>query len=112
MNQNFNITLILHEDDDPEKESKSDRCGEKDGVCRKPYCCSQYGYCGDTTEHCGVGCNPLYGLCKEEGMPGQCGYRFGSCPNNGCCSEYGYCGTSDAYCGKGCQKQYGRCNSE
>lgn len=26
-------------------------------------CCSQYGYCGASTDHCGTGCNPLAGNC-------------------------------------------------
>ncbi|KAH6868812.1 hypothetical protein BKA58DRAFT_201282 [Alternaria rosae] len=26
-------------------------------------CCSQYGYCGKTTDYCGTGCNPLFGNC-------------------------------------------------
>jgi hypothetical protein len=26
-------------------------------------CCSQYGYCGTTPDHCGTGCNPLFGNC-------------------------------------------------
>jgi hypothetical protein len=28
-------------------------------------CCSQYGYCGNTIEYCGTGCNPIYGNCKS-----------------------------------------------
>ncbi|KAF2105313.1 hypothetical protein BDV96DRAFT_470833, partial [Lophiotrema nucula] len=26
-------------------------------------CCSQYGWCGLTTDHCGNGCNPAFGSC-------------------------------------------------
>lgn len=29
-------------------------------------CCSQYGYCGDTTAHCGTGCQAEYGTCTDE----------------------------------------------
>ncbi|KAF1924458.1 carbohydrate esterase family 4 protein [Didymella exigua CBS 183.55] len=29
----------------------------------KSECCSQYGYCGASTGHCGTGCNPLAGNC-------------------------------------------------
>lgn len=29
-------------------------------------CCSQYGYCGDTTAHCGTGCQADYGTCTDE----------------------------------------------
>lgn len=27
-------------------------------------CCSQYGWCGDSAEHCGAGCNPAFGVCS------------------------------------------------
>lgn len=30
-------------------------------------CCSQYGYCGDTTAHCGTGCQSSYGTCTDTG---------------------------------------------
>ncbi|KAK4197368.1 hypothetical protein QBC40DRAFT_351025 [Triangularia verruculosa] len=26
-------------------------------------CCSAHGWCGNTEEHCGSGCNPVFGLC-------------------------------------------------
>jgi hypothetical protein len=26
-------------------------------------CCSQYGWCGNTADHCGASCNPLFGKC-------------------------------------------------
>lgn len=28
-------------------------------------CCSQYGFCGDTTAHCGTGCQSDYGTCTD-----------------------------------------------
>lgn len=31
-------------------------------------CCSQYGYCGTTTDHCGTGCNPLFGKCGSSSV--------------------------------------------
>lgn len=43
-----------------------------DGICGGQYtclgsvygeCCSANGYCGNTTEYCGEGCNPAYGQC-------------------------------------------------
>ncbi|OUM56148.1 carbohydrate-binding module family 18 protein, partial [Piromyces sp. E2] len=33
-----------------------DRCGSKYGECDSGYCCSQYGWCGTSSEHCGKGC--------------------------------------------------------
>ncbi|OUM63420.1 carbohydrate-binding module family 18 protein [Piromyces sp. E2] len=44
--------------------SSSDRCGPKYGKCRNNECCSEYGWCSDSSEHCGRGCQPLYGRCK------------------------------------------------
>lgn len=32
-------------------------------------CCSQYGYCGTTTDHCGTGCNTLFGNCGTNANP-------------------------------------------
>ncbi|KAJ1551203.1 chitin deacetylase [Nowakowskiella sp. JEL0078] len=40
-----------------------------DSVCGNGYrcdvgvCCSQYGFCGTTTAHCGVGCQSAFGFC-------------------------------------------------
>ncbi|EFQ32771.1 polysaccharide deacetylase [Colletotrichum graminicola] len=39
-------------------------CGGANGfTCPGTTCCSEYGYCGDTTAHCGTGCQPLFGTC-------------------------------------------------
>lgn len=32
--------------------------------CGDVTCCSQYGYCGNTTAHCGTGCQSAYGRCE------------------------------------------------
>ena len=34
----------------------------------KSECCSQYGYCGASTDHCGTGCNPLAGTCVSSSV--------------------------------------------
>ena len=44
-----------------------DRCGEEYGVCDDDDCCSKYGWCGQTEEHCGDGCQSDYGICKTKG---------------------------------------------
>lgn len=83
-------------------------------------CCSEYGYCGDTTAHCSTGCQTTFGTCSESGpvvsTDGTCssnsdpedatclGSAFGDC-----CSEWGYCGSTNAYCGTGCQLAFGSC---
>ncbi|KAF8540008.1 hypothetical protein BDD12DRAFT_57180 [Trichophaea hybrida] len=77
-------------------------------------CCSQYGWCGDTTDHCGTKCQPSFGTCTGEEPP-HCGLQGNgtSCSATSCCSENGYCGTtSDACSAPGCQEGYGRCDAD
>ncbi|KAF2120461.1 hypothetical protein BDV96DRAFT_266726 [Lophiotrema nucula] len=42
-------------------------CGGTGGMTCKGFvdgqCCSQYGWCGASTDHCGTGCQPGFGLC-------------------------------------------------
>jgi len=46
------------------KISSDGKCGTKYGTtCPDGYCCSQYGYCGRTTEYCGKGCQSEFGKC-------------------------------------------------
>lgn len=33
-------------------------------------CCSQRGWCGATEDHCGMGCQPLFGTCNDTPAPG------------------------------------------
>ena len=42
-----------------------DQCGGNAGgaICPNDLCCSQYGWCGNTAEYCGVGCQLDYGNC-------------------------------------------------
>jgi len=41
------------------------KCGPRFGSCAvKGACCSKYGYCGTSESHCGIGCQPKYGLCQ------------------------------------------------
>jgi len=78
-------------------------------------CCSFYGRCGETDEHCGVGCqngdclpgaaattNNLI-LCSSFKLTGRCDEDC-TCPYGQCCSKYGFCGTGDFYCGSGSNK--------
>ncbi|ROT42461.1 hypothetical protein SODALDRAFT_374791 [Sodiomyces alkalinus F11] len=81
-------------------------CGGE-GVWGK--CCSIYGWCGNSEEHCGPGlcysgeCDPDDGGPSLDGscgplFPGNkvCeGTQFGSC-----CSSYGYCGDGPEFCGE------------
>ncbi|KFY30508.1 hypothetical protein V493_01861, partial [Pseudogymnoascus sp. VKM F-4281 (FW-2241)] len=45
--------------------STNGECGDKQTCSGSGFgqCCSKYGYCGVTAEHCGNGCNPAYGTC-------------------------------------------------
>mmetsp|Transcript_17385 Transcript_17385/g.26377 ORF Transcript_17385/g.26377 Transcript_17385/m.26377 type:complete len:569 (-) Transcript_17385:485-2191(-) len=68
-------------------------CGDGsigDGICSNPsLCCSEWGYCDDTEEHC-----------SHEPNCGSGWIGNGRCddPNN-CCSIDGYCGTTAKHCG-------------
>jgi len=58
-----------------------------DGICSGGLCCSQWGWCGSTAEHCSNYC-------------GNGNINNGLCPDpTHCCSEFGYCGSGSAYCG-------------
>ncbi|PSK53990.1 Chitin deacetylase [Elsinoe australis] len=49
-------------------------CGPENGYsCIGTYsgsCCSEYGFCGASSEYCGIGCQSSYGLC-DRGPPGS-----------------------------------------
>lgn len=106
--------------------TNSERCGNSNrGLMCNPNgihgsCCSSYGYCGITVEHCSVdrgcqsGCkrqptptSPAPGVTNSE----RCGSfnRGLMCNPNGihgsCCSRYGYCGITVEHCSvnRGCQ---------
>jgi len=106
--------------------STSGRCGLDYGICPDNLCCSKYGYCGDSDDHCKKGCQSEFGVCNEgstttktttttknPSLPtstnGRCGPDYGYCPDNLCCSKYGYCGDSDDHCESGCISEFGRC---
>ncbi|KAJ4317226.1 hypothetical protein N0V84_007445 [Fusarium piperis] len=39
--------------------------------CGEVTCCSQFGFCGNTTAHCSTGCQSAYGRCEEIDIPGS-----------------------------------------
>ena len=53
--------------------SAQDRCGEDYGKCDSGDCCSQYGWCGESEEHCGIGCQSEYGTCNSKDDKGDKG---------------------------------------
>ncbi|PNP59769.1 hypothetical protein THARTR1_00648 [Trichoderma harzianum] len=105
--------------------STNQRCGGEGGgtTCKGSLfgdCCSFFGYCGRSKEHCGTGCDPNFGDCDQLEAPihnttnGLCGSGHeATCLHYGaklCCSQYGFCGnTTKDHCGDGCQTGYGLC---
>eukprot|EP00833_Pecoramyces_ruminatium_P015326 jgi/Orpsp1_1/1189358/evm.model.d7180000071383.1 len=45
--------------------SKDGTCGEGKGSCPYNQCCGPDGTCGTTEYHCGIKCNPNYGICND-----------------------------------------------
>ncbi|KAI1386959.1 carbohydrate-binding module family 18 [Hypoxylon trugodes] len=105
-------------------------------TCPDNLCCSQYGYCGNSTDYCSTGCQSQFGACGGSGGSGDgdgegdgdgdgggdggtspdltcgktgAGVNGYTCPSGMCCSQYGYCGSSTDYCAEGCQSAFGTC---
>jgi len=107
--------------------STNGQCGGSNGKCPPGFCCSKYGWCGKTEDHCSVskGCQYQFGSCNGEPQPepqpkedqqegeqpepepepepeqhevGRCGKGYGKCPSGQCCSQYGYCGMNESHC--------------
>lgn len=64
------------------------------GICEDGTCCSQYGYCGCSDDHC-TG-EQQCGLTSEYCGGGNVGN--GLCEDGSCCSEWGYCDCSEEHC--------------
>jgi hypothetical protein len=41
----------------------NDACGAGKTSCGNNLCCSQWGYCGSTSDYCGTGCQSAFGKC-------------------------------------------------
>ena len=123
--------------------SKDGKCGPQNNntICPAGECCSKYGYCGTTDNHCIKYCVSEFGICKnsngdvinqsttttttvpapgptnppsgEVSKDGKCGPRNNNtvCPAGECCSKYGYCGTTDDHCIKYCVSEFGVCKN-
>jgi hypothetical protein len=42
----------------------NDACGAGKTSCGNNLCCSQWGYCGTSTDYCGTGCQSAFGKCN------------------------------------------------
>ncbi|KAI8904815.1 hypothetical protein EDD86DRAFT_76010 [Gorgonomyces haynaldii] len=58
-------------------------------ICGSGMCCSQYGYCGSTADHCAKRCQYGFGQSYNVSPDGSCGASSSGhymC-NNSCCSQ-------------------------
>lgn len=104
-------------------------------------CCSSFGFCGNTTTHCGtsLGCQPAFGRCASTAISpdGSCGgntgfycvgstlgmsayfYFYSASPiqkvltklSSTCCSSSGFCETAVGFCAQGCRPSAGSCTT-
>ncbi|OUM57352.1 carbohydrate-binding module family 18 protein [Piromyces sp. E2] len=90
----------------------NERCGPAYGSCDEGNCCSKFGWCGKSNDHCGTGCQSEFGKCNsDDGVrKTRCGPGYGNCSSGDCCSQYGWCGITSEHCGNGCQSEFGRCD--
>lgn len=81
-------TSNIEEMESPQEEGTCGNGTKGNYICPDPsQCCSMYGFCGTTADHCAKG------TCGD-GDRGN-----GICPTPGdCCSPAGYCGTTPEYC--------------
>eukprot|EP00835_Amoeboradix_gromovi_P006139 NODE_670_length_5356_cov_0.415066.p2 type:complete len:164 gc:universal NODE_670_length_5356_cov_0.415066:1670-2161(+) len=90
-------------------------CGAGVGECPTIQCCSQWGWCGVTVDHCGTGCQSGFGKCgfpvatqnvcpTKYSTDGRCSADV-ACTDGNCCSTYGYCGDSESHCVTNCYNQ-------
>ncbi|ORX42224.1 hypothetical protein BCR36DRAFT_308236, partial [Piromyces finnis] len=91
------------------------KCGVGYGECDPGFCCSVFGWCGQSDDHCLIsnGCQSEFGKCIGGiSTNNRCGPQNGYtvCPSGECCSQYGWCGTESIHCGAGCQSEFGQCN--
>ncbi|KAI6330805.1 hypothetical protein MCOR29_001748 [Pyricularia oryzae] len=89
-------------------------------------CCSQYGWCGSSSDHCNAGCQSAFGTCGSGQAPppsgggltvspdgtcaGNTGFTCQGSSSGNCCSQWGWCGTSADHCAAGCQSAFGTCS--
>ncbi|KAK1856377.1 plant lectins antimicrobial peptide [Colletotrichum chrysophilum] len=94
--------------------------GPNNSGTRARQCISGRGgnWCGDSTSHCGAGCQNKFGNCTaiadNISTDGRCGSNGKTCLGSAfgsCCSEGGWCGSEQAHCSTGCQTGFGNCTT-
>ena len=92
----INIQCYSNGEDGARLESNLKRVLVRRQACSDPnMCLSKWGYCGNTADHCGDGCQA--GPCTGPPRPSGCA------DPNACLSQWGYCGYTADFCGQGCQ---------
>ncbi|OAJ36070.1 hypothetical protein BDEG_20283 [Batrachochytrium dendrobatidis JEL423] len=102
--------------------STDGRCGPNTGICPDNSCCSEFGFCGLSPNHCGTGCRKPFGACWKTtvspvlgdeyavSINDRCGPGYGTrCPDDKCCSSNKFCSTDDDDCRRNCRFGYGLC---
>ncbi|ORX98794.1 glycoside hydrolase/deacetylase [Basidiobolus meristosporus CBS 931.73] len=113
----LSIAIFLQLTTTQARVSKDDRCGVINGesvTCPSGECCSTYGWCGTSTDHCVTNC--LFQCQKSKpttiitapsatktitSVDGTCGLKNNilvQCQPGDCCSKYGYCGNTEEHC--------------
>jgi len=66
--------------------------------CAAGSCCSNYGYCGSTSDYCSA--SNCYSQCNTAPASTLTGCQIpgNECAAGSCCSQYGYCGTTSDFC--------------
>ncbi|OUM58892.1 carbohydrate-binding module family 18 protein [Piromyces sp. E2] len=115
------------------------RCGSEfsNKKCLNNECCSKWGYCGTSKDHCKAGCQSKYAKSttkstgkintstkskttstikqkESSSKSNYCGPKYNNkkCSFGDCCSKDGKCGFGHEYCGDGCQSEFGVCLGE
>jgi hypothetical protein len=72
-------------------------CGSQNSnnICSGSLCCSQAGYCGNTTDYCDAGCQSNFGSCtagaEAPAGSGTCGPNFGNAVCSNVCTTFPHC---------------------
>lgn len=65
------VTILVCSSDFIFGQTTDGKCGSagSNQNCGTQFCCSQFGFCGTTLDHCGVGCQSSFGKCGTGTAP-------------------------------------------